>query len=346
MKRIIFAFLMLVLLAVPASALEFTAPEAPDDVTDLMPVEKESFGEGLWKVVTSAIGALQPNLADAARVCLSLVAVVVLISVLRQLPGGSVHVVELVGCLAVSTILLSTTNSMIRLGVETVERLSDYGKLLLPVMTAAMAAQGGVTSSAALYVGTAVFDAILSEGVSKLIVPMVYMYLVLSVAASVVNESMLVKIKDFVRGLLSWGLKIILYIFTGYMSITGVVSGTADAATIKAAKLTISGMVPVVGSILSDASESVIVGVGVMKSGAGIYGLLAILAIWISPFLQIGIQYLLLKLTAAVCAVFEVKQLSALIHGFSTAMGLLLAMTGAVCFMLLISIVCFMKGVG
>lgn len=346
MKRIIFAFLMLVLLAVPASALEFTAPEAPDDVTDLMPVEKESFGEGLWKVVTSAIGALQPNLADAARVCLSIVAVVVLTSVLRQLPGGSVHIVELVGCLAVATILLSTTNSMIRLGVETVERLSDYGKLLLPVMTAAMAAQGGVTSSAALYVGTAVFDAILSEAVSKLIVPMVYMYLVLSVAASVVNESMLVKIKDFVKGLLSWGLKIILYIFTGYMSITGAVSGTADAATIKAAKLTISGMVPVVGSILSDASESVIVGVGVMKSGAGIYGLLAILAIWISPFLQIGIQYLLLKLTAAVCDVFEVKQLSALIHGISTAMGLLLAMTGAVCFMLLISIVCFMKGVG
>jgi len=346
MKRIIFAFLMLVLLAVPASALEFTAPEAPDDVTDLLPVEKESFGEGLWKVVTSAIGALQPNLADAARVCLSVVAVVVLTSVLRQLPGGSVHTVELVGCLAVATILLSTTNSMIRLGVETVERLSDYGKLLLPVMTAAMAAQGGVTSSAALYVGTAVFDAILSEAVSKLIVPMVYMYLVLSVAASVVNESMLVKIKDFVKGLLSWGLKIILYIFTGYMSITGAVSGTADAATIKAAKLTISGMVPVVGSILSDASESVIVGVGVMKSGAGIYGLLAILAIWISPFLQIGIQYLLLKLTAAVCDVFEVKQLSALIHGFSTAMGLLLAMTGAVCFMLLISIVCFMKGVG
>ncbi len=346
MKQIVFTFLFLVLLAVPASAMEFTAPEAPDDVIDLMPVEKESFGEGLWKVFTSAIGTLQPNLADAAGVCLSLIAVVVLTSVLRQLPGGSVHIVELVGCLAVSTVLLSTTNSMIRLGAETVEQLSDYGKLLLPVMTAAMAAQGGVTSSAALYVGTAVFDAILSEGVSKLIVPLVYMYLVLSVAASVVNESMLVKIKDFIKGLLSWGLKIILYIFTGYMSITGVVSGTADAATIKAAKLTISGMVPVVGSILSDASESVIVGVGVMKSGAGIYGLLAILAIWISPFLQIGIQYLLLKLTAAVCATFEVKQLSALINAFSTAMGLLLAMTGAVCFMLLISIVCFMKGVG
>lgn len=346
MRTLIISLLIIAVLAVPVSALSYTAPEAPDDVIDLMPVEKESFGEGLWKVLTSAIGTLQPELKEAAGVCLSVIAVVVLISVLRQLPGGSVQVVELVGCLAVAGLLLTRTNSMISLGVDTVERLSDYGKLLLPVMTAAMAAQGGVTSSAALYAGTAVFDAILSEGVSKLLVPMVYIYIVLAVAASALNESMLTKIKDFVKWLLSWGLKIILYIFTGYMSITGAVSGTADAATIKAAKLTISGMVPVVGSILSDASESVIAGVGVMKSAAGIYGLLAILAIWISPFLQLGIQYLLLKLTAAVCSVFEIKSLSGLIQSFGTAMGLLLAMTGAVCFMLLISIVCFMKGVG
>ena len=345
MKQILLTFLIVTVLVVPVSALDFTAPEAPDDVIDLMPVEKESFGEGLWKVVTAAIGTLQPKLAEAARTCFSVIAVVVITSVLRQFPGGSVQVVELVGCLAVSTILLSTTSSMIRLGSDTVDQLNDYGKLLLPVMSAAMAAQGAVTSSGALYAGTAIFNAILSESVSKLIVPMVYMYLVLSVAESAVNESMLTKIKDLIKGLLNWGLRIILYIFTGYMSITGVVSGTADAAAIKAAKLTISGMVPVVGGILSDASESVINGVGVMKNAAGIYGLMAILAIWISPFLQLGIQYLLLKLTAAVCAVFEVKQISTLIKAFSTAMGFLLAMTGSVCVLLLISIVCFLKGV-
>lgn len=346
MKRIVFTIILVLLLATSVSATDFTAPPAPDDVIDLMPVERESFGEGLWKVITSAIGDLQPNIAEAARVCLSLVAVVVLTSVLRQLPGESLQVVELAGCVAAATLLFSSANSMISLGIDTVTRLSDYGKLLIPVMTAAMAAQGGVTASASLYAGTAVFDAILSEGISKLLVPMVYIFLVLSVGACVTGEGMLHKLKDFVKWLLSWGLKVVLYIFTGYMSITGAVSGTADAAAIKAAKLTISGMVPVVGSILSDASESVIVGVGVMKSAAGIYGLLAIVAIWINPFLQIGIQYLLLKLTAAVCGVFGVKQLSGLIKSFSTAMGLLLAMTGAVCFLLLISIVCFLKGVG
>ena len=145
---------------------------------------------------------------------------------------------------------------------------------------------------------------------------------------------------------MTWSLKTILYIFTGYLSITGVIAGTADAAAVKAAKITISGVVPVVGGILADASEAVIVGAGVMKNAVGVYGLLAVAAILITPFLQIGAQYLLLKLTAALCGVFGVKEASDLIEDFSAAMGVLLGMTGTVSFLMLISTICFMRGMG
>ena len=75
-------------------------------------------------------------------------------------------------------------------------------------------------------------------------------------------------------------MKIVLYAFTGYIGFTGVVSGTTDAMAMKAAKLTISGAVPVVGGILSDASEAVLVSAGIMKNAAGVYGILAVLAIF------------------------------------------------------------------
>ena len=136
-----------------------------------------------------------------------------------------------------------------------------------------------------------------------------------------------------------------LYIFSGYMGITGVVSGTADAAAVKAAKITISGAVPVVGGILSDASEAILVSAGIMKNAAGVYGLLAMLAICIGPFIRMGAQYLLLKITSAVCSVVGVQQAVDMINDFSGVMGFLLAMTGTVCLLLLISTVCFMKGV-
>lgn len=346
MRKAIILLLLLSVTVMPVSAMEFTAPEAPESAQELMPVQTESFGEGLWKVVTSALKQLRPELMEAGSVCLSLVAIVLLVSVLRGLPSGGSGVLELVAALAIGGILLYRTGSLVRLGADTVTELSEYGKLLMPVLTAALAAQGGTATSTALYTGTAVFDTLLSAAVAKLLVPMVYMFLALAVANSATGEDALKKIRDFVKWLMTWFLKIVLYIFTGFMGVTGVISGTADAAAVKATKLTISGMVPVVGGILSDASEAVIVGAGVMKSAVGVYGLLAIAAVWITPFLKIGLQYLLLKATAALCGTFGVKRASDLIQDFSAAMGLLLAMTGTVCFFLLISTVCFMKGVG
>lgn len=342
-------FMLLILvfaLATPVSAVEFTAPPAPDSVEDLMPAETESFAEGLWEVIKASVSALQPEIASVGGTCLSLFAVVILISVLRELPGKMIQVVELAGGLAVAVLLISGTNSLIKLSAETVTELSDYGKLLLPVMSAALAAQGGVSASTTLYAGTVLFSALLSSVISKLLIPIIYLYLALSVACSTMEGESLKKLRDFLKWLPTWSLKTMLYVFTGYMGITGVVSGATDAAALKATKLTISGMIPVVGGILSDTSEAVLVGVNLMKNAVGVYGLLAILAIWISPFIKIGVHYLMLKATGILCGVFGVKRVSDLIQSISGAMALLLGMTASVCVMLMISTICMMRGIG
>lgn len=346
MRKLLMMLMLVSMLIMPISAMDLTAPDAPSDVQELMPAETESFAEGLWTVIRSAIEKFAPDLTAAAGCCLALVAVVMLASLTNAMPGSSKKVIRFVSTLAVSAILLGQTNAMVSLCASTVQKISDYGKLLLPVMTAALAAQGGTSGATALYAGTVLFDSILSGVVGKLLVPMVYIYLALAVANSATGEDVLKKIRDFVKWLMTWSLKTVLYIFTGYMSITGVITGTADAAAVKAAKLTISGVVPVVGGILADASETVIVSAGVVKNSVGIYGLLATAAIWITPFLQIGAQYLLLKLTAVLCGVFGVKEASDLIEDFSGAMGVLLAMTGTVSFLILVSTICFMKGMG
>ena len=345
MRRLIILFVFLSVLALPVAALDYTAPEAPEDALELMPTETDSFGRDLWTVILRALEKLQPAIPEGLGVCLSLLAAVMLLSMLKAVPGKWTKTADFAGVLCVAVILLQATGSMVSLASETVRSLSEYGKLLLPVMAAALASQGGNTSSTALYAGTAVFDAVLSTAISKALVPLIYIFLILAIIAAATGEKLLESLRDLSKWAVTWFLKTSLYIFTAYMSITGVVSGTTDAATLKATKLTMSGMIPVVGSILSDASEAVIVSAGVLKNAVGVYGMIALIAIWIWPFLQIGIQYLLLKLSAAVCSIFDIKPVKELISAFSTAMGLLLGMTGAVCVLLLISMVCFMKGV-
>ncbi len=345
MRKLILMIILLLCIPISASAAQIEAPTVPKSGEDIMPENTESFGDALWELVRNAVSEIHPSMKEATKTCAGVLGAVLLLSVLQAFPGMNPFTCELVGAVTIGVLLMRQTNSLVHLGAEAVIELSDYGQLLLPVMTAALAAQGGITASAALYAGTAFFDGVLSSLISKLLIPMIYLYLVLAIARSAIGESILEQMKNFVKWLMVWTLKIVLYVFTGYMGITGAVSGTTDAAALKATKLTISGMVPVVGNILSDASEAVLVSAGLVKNTAGIYGLLAVMAVCIGPFIKIGVHYIILKATYASCGMFGSKRITSLVGDFSSAMGLLLAMTGAVCLLFLISLVCFLKGV-
>lgn len=345
MKHLIRTILLLLLLALPVSAEEFAAPEVPQSGTALMP-KATAFGEGLTEMLRELLPMLRPDLAEAAKVTLTLVVISILFGMSQTVSEGIRFPSDFAGTAAITGILLLSTDSLIRLGSETITEISEYGKLLLPIMTASMAAQGSITTSAALYAGTALFTAFLSKLIARLFVPMVYLFLALSAANAATGEDTLKQMRDMVKNTVSWCLKTLLTVFTTYMGITGVVSGATDAAALKATKVTISSVVPVVGSILSDASESILVSVGLAKNAAGIYGIFAVLAIFLYPFMKIGIHYLLLKASSALCALFGTKRLTDLIGDFSSAMGLLLGMTGSACLLQLISTICFLRGVG
>ncbi len=346
MKRIAVIIIM-IMLAFPVSvkAMEIEPPSAPDSSAEYMPENTESFAEGVWYILKNAVKDILPELYETSGLCLSVFTVILLTSLVDNFSGISGKAVHLASSVLIGLILMNPANALIKLGTEIIQQMSEYGNLLIPVLTGALAAQGGVSSSTALYAITAFFGSVFTTLITKVTIPMLYIYFCMSLINGAIGDQFIKNLQDFMKWLITWSLKILLYAFTGFIGITGVVSGTADASAVKAVKMTISGMVPVVGGIISDASETILVSAGVMKSAAGVYGILAIFAMFIGPFLKIGVQYVILKLTAALCSVFSAKRESALLKDFSGGMGMLLGMTGTICLFLLISVVCFMKGV-
>ena len=75
-----------------------------------------------------------------------------------------------------------------------------------------------------------------------------------------------------------------------------------------------------------------------LKNSIGVFGMLAILATCAYPFLQLGIQYLLYKLTAFLAEIVGAGDLGKLINGLGGAFGVVLGMTGTCAILLLISI--------
>ena len=346
MRKFLIFLLLFSWLALPAQASEWNAPEPPPQAEAFMPAHPEDFSTGIREMFQTALSKLRPDLMEAGRISLSVIAGVMLISVLKTFGGPVSRAADLAGTVCIAGGLLMTSNSLIHLGARTVTEISEYGKLLLPVMTGALAAQGGFSKSTALFAGTAGFMALLGSLITSVLIPLTYLFLALSVGNAALSQDILKKLRDLTKSVVSWCLKTVITVFTTYIGLTGVVTGTADTAALKAAKATVSTVVPVVGGILSSASETMLLSAAVLKNAAGIYGIFVVLAIFLEPFLRILAHYWVLKATSAVCSVFGTGPVSNLIGDFSGAMGLLLAMTGTGCLLMLLGTVCFMKGVG
>lgn len=357
MRRILLVIMTLLLLTSVVFAEETTGidtdavEEVPDDALEVMPDISADGSADLWEsvkeTVFNALGKSGESLKSALRLCAILLTLVLLCSV-AQLPPTkkAINAVSVAGALGICAVFIGTANTMVTLATDTLQNVSDYSALMLPVLASASAMSGGMASSSALYAGTVMFSELLMQLISKLLIPALYFFLAICAAEAALSSELLTEIREFIGWLISKSLRIIVYIFLGFLSVTGVIGGAADAAAIRATKATLSGMVPVVGGIISDASETLLASASILKSSIGIFGLIVVLAICIVPFFQIGIQYLMLKVTSAISGTIGLKPHVNLLKNFSSAMGYLLAMCGTCCFLVMISCVCFIKVVG
>lgn len=128
-----------------------------------------------------------------------------------------------------------------------------------------------------------------------MLVPAVCAYIAIITVNAALGNDILGGLATFIKWLTTGSLKLILTVFIAYLSISGAIGGSVDAVTLKAAKFAVSGSVPVVGGIISDATESMLAGMAAIKNTVGILGMLGVAAICIAPFLQVGINYLLFK---------------------------------------------------
>ena len=122
-------------------------------------------------------------------------------------------------------------------------------------------------------------------------------------------------------------------------------AGATDELTLKAAKGVVSAAIPVVGSMISEASQAILTSAGVIRQASGAFGMLAVLATALGPFCRIGAQYLALRATAALGGFVAQKEQTGLLGCAAEAMGDLLAMTGSVAVMVLVAVCAFLKAV-
>ena len=349
MKWVISCLAALVLLSGQACAASIpeTLEEAlPESAEVLLEEGDFSTGEGFLAGVRSLGGEaarqLEKTLERRLKGAASILAVVILCGAMegfqRGAGGKDTALVTMAGALTIALLTAGDIGSLMGLGRKTIGDLSAFSRVLLPVLAAAAAAAGGMTTATVQQVSAVLLSDVLIRLISSLLMPMVYLYTAVLTASCALPESRLDALSAGLKKAVTWVLTTVLLCFTLYLSVTKVVTGAVDAAGVRVAKAAISGVVPVVGGIISEAAETVLAGAGILKNTIGIFGTLAVLAACIHPFIQLGVQYLLYKLAAFLASVLGAPRLYKLIDGLGGAFGLILGMTGSCAVLLLVSV--------
>ena len=321
--------------AVPSEQQDYLDGIRPETADELA----GSFARLLENMSADTRGALQSALHSLVRVAV----VIILTAAARGFSAAAGSeadaLIDLAGAFGCAAVLLQDFSGVLSLCRNTLEQISVFSGVLQPVLATVVAAGGSAATATTLQVATMIVFDLVIRLVNVLLVPAACAYLGIVAVDAATGNGMLRGIADGIKGLTAGALKLILTLFTAYLTIAGGVSGSVDRIALKTAKFAVSGAVPVVGGVISDATETVLSGAGLLKNSIGILGMLCVTAICLVPFMRAGASYLCYKAGAAVLSPLCSGSLRQLLEGVGTGFGLLLGMLSTCCLILYLELV-------
>lgn len=321
----------------------------PESAEEILGDAEVDTGENSEKLLHKILDYVKENsgvqMKNALKSAVSVLLIAILTSVVSTAFGIKHGYTVMAGVAGISAVTVTSAASFISLGRTTLSDISAFSKALLPTLATAGAVNGAYTSAGVKYGVSVFFIDLLISAAEKLIIPLICAYLAAGIAAAAVGGEGINTAVNFLKWLTVSVMTGLVMIFTVFLSVTGIVAGSADAAVQRMTKTAISTALPVVGGIVSDAAGAVAAGAALLKNGIGVFGLIVVLAVCTVPFLKIGFTYLAYKAAAGLSGTVADARISKLLGTIGTAFGMILGLVGAAAVMLFVSVIISMKAV-
>ena len=294
--------------------------------------------DSVWQILISL-------LFDSVLSFLPLIATIIAISILGGMVGnlGSptnnksisnvVHfIIYGIIVVLISTVILR----MVTITTNTITSIKTQIDVVFPILLTCLTALGGTASVGAYQPAIAIFSGFIIEIFTSLILPLFLISIILNLVSNLSNSIKLNKLISFVNSLSKWIIGIIFTLFTGFITIQGLSAGAVDGLSIKTAKFTIKNSLPVVGGYLSDGLFLILASTNLIKNAIGGAGLFLLIAVVLSPIIELILFMLTLKLMAGVIEPLGDDKIASFVGTLSKSMSMLIVMVACVSFMYVI----------
>ncbi|MDD5952891.1 MAG: stage III sporulation protein AE [Oscillospiraceae bacterium] len=294
-------------------------------------------------ILSSIVRSITEKLPSILTAFFSMIAVMLLLALVNSMKlslgeqpvGGVIH---LVGMLCVIGIVLTPVVTCITEAATVISGGAYFMLGCIPVLVGFLFAAGQVSAGTSFSALLLALCNVVSFAASHFIVPVLHIFLGFSLVSSLSPNLNLNGICKSFYAVLKWILGFAMTIFSGLLTMQGLLGSAVDVTTNKSVKFVVSSFVPIVGTALGEAFGTVHSCAKALKSGVGAFGILAIGFLFLPILLQCVLWMLSLSVGAGIGDVFDLRELSALLRSIAKVISMLVAILLCCVVMLVVSL--------
>lgn len=283
-------------------------------------------------IVAEILDLAGENVSSPLKGLISIIALLLLSSILSAykstLNSDISTALNITTTLCITCAVAVPAISVINNTASVISTASNLMIAYIPIMVVIMATSGHAVSGASYYSMMLAAGEGVGQLSSKVIVPLLNMFLGLSITSSVSPDINLSGFINMFSKAIKWILGFGMTIFTAVLALKQLITSSLDDVSTRAVRFTLNSFIPIVGSALSDAYKTVLGSVGLLKSGVGVFVILSVAVVFLPVILQSIMWIFTLwigKSTAEVLGLSQpAKLLEAINVVFSTMLAILL----------------------
>lgn len=239
--------------------------------------------------------------------------------------------------LFLASVIVSPVSSLIEASLKVIQGACAVMTIYLPVMAGMMLFSGRAIFSGGYYAAVMTVSQVLSKVCASVLAPLLNIFLSLSVSAGISSRAHLGGLIEMVSKGFKYGITFIMSIFTAVVGLNGALSGAADSVANKAARFGLSSFIPLIGACVSEAYGALQNSVGVLRSGAGVFVIIAVFVSFAPIIIRSVLWSISLGLAKCIGDMLSVSSSSAILNALSQFISALRALMIAVMTVFIIS---------
>ncbi len=310
----------------------------PEEAGKLLPDNAATSPSGLMEALSlrNIVNVASGGLYQIIRSCLqdfSKLILVVLLVVLAGAMSDAFHAefaapaIRICAMLGVAVATYSILSDSLTRCEEAIKSATTLLEVVIPVLTAAGLAAGRTLSSLLLPVSVSTGITAFAAFNSRLFLPLMQIYFALALASSVSGAASLKSLCKVFHKTLIFAMGFATTLMSGLLSLQKIVGASADNIATDAAKFALGSVIPVVGSILTDALGTVLGCIKALRGSIGVIGIFVLLTFMLPVAVRVLLQTQLCRLAGALSELFGETSVTEFLEAVSAVWSMLAALT-------------------